>query len=371
MKKYLVITVSWLLPITAQAAEFIGGYDLSASGYYGYSEYADKYRTRYKHNHTPGIIEAGGYAGYAFADESELRVHALLQLSSGKEVEDYNQGKWGENLYLTYASDYGELSIGQIYNAAYQMAVGAPSVGAFKVNNTPLTDFIANPNWQRNDRRVGYRTLNSTYLNTDGEAIKVSYITPELHGSKLAFSFTPDSYSRAGLINKRSRYENKSSYAAGMYSEFDLWGLQAETSLGYAYNHRNNQEISAGASFYRKGWTLGGSYRKSFTGSHDYALNNYRGNYTPYDFDGYRRGQAFNVGLSYEIGPFKTGISYFAAYSDKYDNRDSIVSWSNRVSLNKYLAVYLTGAYAEYIGKEATADGNRGYAFISGVELNI
>lgn len=372
MKKYSIVAVcSMVLCPSAYAGEFIYDYSAVADGFYGYTQYADKYSHLYHRNNTPVSTEVTSSAGYEFENGEKVVIGLDAQVAHNKVIKDYNHGDWGENAYISYSSDLGELSVGQIYNAAYQMAVGAPTVGYFRVNNTPLTDFIANPNWQRRGKITSYRTLNSTYLNTDADAFKFSYVTPELYKTKLALSYTPDSYSRAGLINKNSHYDNRSSYSAGLYNNVDLGYLEADSSLGYAYNHKNNQEVSAGLSLYRKGWTLGGSYRKSFVSSNDFALNNGTAENMLYYFDGYRSGQAFNVGLSYEIGPFKTGISYFASYADKTNNRDSVVSFVNRYSFNKYVSVYVASAYAEYKGDKNFDEGNRGYAFIGGMELNI
>lgn len=369
MKKFLPTVVFCLLSVPVYAGEYF--YDVSGMGnaFYGYSDYAGKYRTQHKHNHTPATAEIYTSAGYRFSEDMSVRLGMDLQASGGREVEDYNQGWWGENIYGTMLSPYGEINVGQVYNAAYQLAVGAPAVGSFRVNNSPVVDFIANPNWQRHSRTASFRTVNSTYLNTDADAPKISYVTPEFYQTKAAFSYTPDSYSQAGLINKHSRYDNRSSYAAGLYNHQEFGTFEVESSLGYAYNHKNSQEVSAGLSVYRKGWTLGGSYRKSFTTSGDYELNAAAGQ--PYYFDGYRRSQAFNVGLSYAFGPWTTGVSYFAAYADKTDNKDKIVTWANKIAVHKYMSLYLAAAYAEYSGGRTEEENNRGYAFISGLEVEF
>lgn len=372
MKKYLLFGGLMFVVASAQAGEWV--YDISgvADGFYGYSDYADRYRAQHKHNHTPLSGEIYTSFGYRFDSNTEVKIGLDGQVADGKKVEDYNHGIWGENLYGTVNSAYGELTIGQVYNAAYQLAVGAPTVGYFRVNNSPLTDFIANPNWQRKHHKTAsYRTLNSTYLNTDADAPKVSYTTPEWQGVKAAFSYTPDNYSEAGLINRQSRYDNHSSYATGLYYNNVFDWFEMESSLGYAYNRKNNQEASAGLSLYRKGWTLGGSYRQSWTTGSDYAINERTSTEQPIFYDGYREGRAFNIGLSYEIGPFKTGVSYFGAYAKKTDNKDKIISWANRFAFNKYLAAYLTGAYAEYKGMHDSDDSNRGYAAVAGLELNF
>lgn len=370
MKKYLLLAALFYT-IPAHAGEFEYDYGLTANGFYGYSDYSDNYRARYKHNHTPSTAEISTSAAYR-TDDILYKIGVDAQISGGKEVEDYNHGEWGENIYGSVSSEnYGELSAGQIYNAAYQLAVGAPRVGAFRVNNSMITDFIANPNWQRNSRTTSYRTVNSTYLNTDADAPKISYTTPEFYNTKAAFSYTPDSYSEAGLINKHSRYDNRSSYAAGLYNDLDIDDYNIESSLGYAFNHKNNQEVSVGLSVYHKGWTFGGSYRKSFTTSSDYDLNLQEGKNLPFYYDGYRRSQAFNLGLTYEFGPLTTGVSYFAAFADETDNKDKILTWANRIALHKHLNLYLAAAYAEYEGNDRYDDNNRGYAFISGLEIDF
>ncbi len=371
MKKILLVTAFLLSAAPVCAGEFFYDYSGQAAAFYGYSEFADRYSYLHKHNNTPSYAEIYTSAGYRFDGDTTFKIGAELQISGAKEVEDYNHGKWGENIYAELAGKYGELSVGQLYNAAYQLAVGAPSVGHFRANSTPITDFIANPNWKRHSRVASYRMVNSTYLNTDADAPKISYTTPEFYNTKLAFSYTPDSYSQAGLINEHSRYDNRSSYATGLYNYIQLADWEIETSIGYAYNRKNNQEISAGMSIYRKGWTLGGSYRHTFTSSGDYALNLSNGNDLPYYFDGYRRSHAYNVGLSYQFGPFISGLTYFAGYADKTDNESKIVTWANKFEFHKHFSLYLTTAYGEYTGGRTNEENNRGYAFIGGLELNF
>jgi len=365
-----LIGVLFSAPVAAQA-NFVYGLSGTADGFYGYTDYAKKYSHHQKYSHTPVTAELYSYAGYEFNKDTSVILNADAQISGGKAIQDYNQGEWGENLYGTLKTEWGEFSAGQIYNAAYQLGIGSPSVGYFKANNSPITDFIANPDWQRHGHTTVYRTLNSTYLNTDADAFKVSFTTPEFKGTKVAFSYAPDSYSESGLLSKYSRYNHRSSYAAGIYNYQDFNFLEMESSLGYAYNHKNDQEISAGLSLYRKGWTVGGSYRKSFTSSSDYALNLPDLKETPYFYDGFRRGSAFNIGVKYEIGPFESGITYFAAYADKTDDKNKILTFANRYELNKYLAAYAAFAYAEYTGGKTLKDNNRGTAVICGAELNF
>lgn len=371
MKKVLFFALAMLAGTNAFAGEFVYDYSATLAGFYGYSDYSKNAYNHQKHNNTPTSAEIYTSAGYELSNGNAFMLNADAQIAGDKKIKDYNQGDWGEDIYGVFTSKYGELSAGQMYNAAYQLAVGAPSVGYFRANNSPITDFLLTYNWQRGKKPTAYRTLNSTYLNTDGDSLKIAYTTPEFYGTKAAFSYTPDSYSKAGLLSKQSNYEHKSSYAAGLYNFHEFKYFSLESSLGYAFNHKNNQEVSAGLSIYRKGWTLGGSYRKSYTSSHDYALNTSKDADFPYFYDGFRRGQAYNVGLSYEIGPFKTGITYFNAESDKTADKDHIITFANRYAFYKNTAAYLAFAFAEYKGDEREIKSNRGTAVIMGLELNL
>ena len=371
MKKVTLFTLAMFAASNAYAGEFVYDYSGTANAFYGYSDYSKNAYNHQKHNNTPSSAEVYTSAGYVFDNGDSFMLNVDAQIAGDKKIKDYNQGDWGENVYGVYTSRYGELSAGQMYNAAYQLAVGAPSVGYFRANNSPITDFLITRNWQRGKNPTAYRTLNSTYLNTDGDALKFAYTTPEFYGTKAAFSYTPDSYSKAELLSKQSPYEHKASYAAGLYNSHEFDYFTMESSLGYAFNHKNSQDVSAGLSLYRKGWTLGGSYRKSFTSSHDYALNTSKEIDIPYFYDGFRRSQAYNIGLSYEIGPFKTAVTYFNAKADKTNNQDHIVTFANRYAFHKNAAIYLATAFAEYKGADNEVKSNRGTAVICGLELNI
>ena len=93
-----------------------------------------------------------------------------------------------------------------------------PSVGPLGVNNSDIVDFIANPNWRRNKTGTAFRTLNSTDINTDGTAPKISYITPEFYQTVVGLTYVPDIYSRAGLVSRYADYKNEDGYVCLLYT---------------------------------------------------------------------------------------------------------------------------------------------------------
>lgn len=374
MKTTILVLLGALFATTSALA---GEWNFEAGGnadaLYGYSDVESRYESLDQNNSTPSEVNVNLSAEYSFNEEYKTGLYLDLMAGGDKQVKNFNQGAWGEEAYGVFDSPYGRIMLGQTYNVAYQFGVGAPSVGPLGVNNSRIVDFITNPNWERDSKSASFRTLNSTDINTDGTAPKVTYITPEFYNTMLGFTYVPDSYSRSGLINKYADYDNKDAYILGLYNSFEIYGVDVAASLGYGEFLDDDKELSAGLSLSRGGWTLGGSYRRTYVDGGDYPLNVVSNQErTPDLFDSYREGYAWNVGISYEIGPYQVGLSYFNAKADHSDNEDKIVQLSNSYQINKYVDVYLIAAHVDYRGSSKNIyDNNKGYAFVSGIGINF
>ena len=117
MKKYYIAAVLGFICTQANAGEFVYDYSAVADGFYGYTQYADKYNHLYQRNNTPISAEINTSIGYDFGNDNQISIGADAPVAHGKKIKDYNHGDWGENLYASLATKYGELSVGQIYNA--------------------------------------------------------------------------------------------------------------------------------------------------------------------------------------------------------------------------------------------------------------
>lgn len=336
-------------------------YSIGLSNFYGYTDYSHSSFSSYKHNNLNSSLNTYINLSYELNSNYKASLIGYTMIDTAKEIENYNQGYWGEEFFVELQSPMGQLSVGQDRNVAYIFAVGAPNVGSFKLNNTDLTNFLINPNWYQKGSKSSYKTLNSTYINTDGASFKLNYITPEFYNTKLGITYVPKNNSRAGLVSKASSSYDKQAYILGLYNSFYLKDYEIETSLGYGYYEDNDEEYSLGISIYRKGWTLGASYRKT----------NAKTKYNKIDeitlFDAYREAQAYNVGISYEIGPFTTGVSYFNSKSDTSSNKDELIGFSNSFELNKYTTLSLTLAHQ----KSTDIETIKGYATILGLEFAL
>ena len=348
-------------PIT-YAHSFDTDYALSFGGFYGYTDYKHQKNSSYKNNNLNSTLNAYGKISHKFNDGYEASLVGYFMIDSAKDIENYNQGIWGEEVFAEITTPKGQITLGQDYNVAYNFSVGAPNVGSYRINNSDIVNFIHNPNWYAKDGKTSYKTLNSTYINTDGASIKANYITPSFFGVKLGATFIPKVHSRSSLVSNDALYDNKSAYVLGAFGEWFLSGYEISTSLGYADFDKNTKEYSAGMNVYRKGWTFGASYRKTKAQKDDYVINNTT------MFDAYRDASAYNLGIRYEIGPFSTGLSYFDSKSDKFDYNNKIISFTNAYQINKNTTLSLSIAKLK---ASAESENTKGYAGIIGLEIEL
>ncbi len=365
--KYL-ITFLILFPTLARANWEYDSYG-SIVGAYGFMDTSSDYPKHKDNNSGWGRGEINNSAIYSFNEYTSLSFNLDLMLGVDQELQVYNQGRWGEEAYAIFDSLYGRIMLGQTFNVAAQFHESAPMVGILK-NNNDVANFISNPNWIRNSKQTKFATLNATYINTDGVAPKISYISPEIKGSVIGFSYVPDTFNRRGLINNHADYSSKEGYIASIYSSQEYKGLNINASAAIANFKDDDKEFSASLQLSYGNWTLGGGWRKTYIDGkekvqkHDSRL--------PEFFDGYREGEAWDVGAKYQIGPYEGSLSYFVSKADNSSNQDKILSFSNKYQVNKSFDTYFAVAHVDFSGdNNYTSDNNKGYAFIGGVGFNF
>jgi predicted porin len=357
MKSLIGATFLSLLAATAQAAGWNYGIEGHAQGLYGYTDIQ-------KHNHGTGKGYIDSYAEYAFDSQTTAALYLSLNGGIDRELQDYNQGRWGEEVYGDFDSAYGRVMLGQTYNVAALFHQGAPSVGALS-SNSDVVDFLANPNWRRTTKETKFATLTSTDINTDGVAEKINYISPEFSGMAFGLSYIPDSYNRRGLISKYADYAHDDGFVGAVYADGDWGWFNSKSAIGYAQYHGNDKEWSYSLNLSRGNWNIGGGFRKTYIDGDDKSTP--KKELAP-DFDGYREGQAWNIGVGFDFGPFSSALTYFDSKSDRLDNHDKIVAFSNQYSFNKYTDFYVAAAYGKY---RATEQSVEGYALVTGVGVNF
>ncbi len=371
MKNFCVAAALALLFYTgaARAGEWSFEAAGKARGAYGYSDVSSRFEKYDDNNDTFGDAEIYLSAIYEADEDYTLGLHLDAMAGADKELQDYNQGRWGEEAYAILDTPYGSLQGGQMYNVDYQFYEGAPRVGLLRAN-TDIVNFIVNPNWRRTDKETKFATLTTAYVNTDGVAPKINYISPELFGFRAGISYIPETYNRRGLINRHADYAEDDGWVGALSAEQDLGWFDLSTSFGYARFHEDDHEFSAGLQLRRGNWSLGGGWRKTYVdGPRDQTGEE---PYLPVFFDEYREGRVYEIGIGYEIGPYQSALTYFDAKADNVRSHDKIWMFSNQYQINKYLLVYLAAAHVDFAGTSSAADdNNRGFAFAGGLGLTF
>ncbi len=369
MKRIFLLALFALNFSPAYAGEWSFDVSGDARGAYGYSDVAERFEKNDENNDGFGDAEVNFSAYYEADEDYSLSFNLDLMVGINEELQDYNQGRWGEEAYVISNTPLGELQGGQMYNVAYQFYEGAPRVGIL-YNNSDIVNFISNPNWKRTKKETKFATLNTTYINTDGVAPKVNYITPEVFGSKIGISYIPETYNRRGLINKHADYAQDDGWVGAFSTTHDMGFFDINASISYAQFHQDDKEFSAGMRISRGNWSLGGGLRKTYIdGKEEKAVTNAE---LPEFFDEYREGQSWEIGLGYEFGPFQSALTYFESTSDRTKNQDKVWMFSNQYQLSKNILVYAAAAHVDFEGdNNFLENNNQGWAFVGGVGVTF
>lgn len=293
--------------------------------------------------------------------EFQAGLHIDIEAGYGLSQDYLDSDDYGSDIYLSLVSDdYGELYFGEVLNASAMLSVSAPDIGIMKVENGPLIDFIDNPNQQNNDGIKKFSTLNSTYINTDGKAQKITYISPEIAGFTYGFSYMENYYDKKGysyILDNNQTGEGKV-FALSYYK--DLGKYKITTSAAYGIYDDDN-DMSFGVSLTKGNLTLGAGYRKTYIDG-DVAIQN----------QAYREAEIYNVGAAYSFGPLAVSLSYQESQADDYRNQDKTWILSGKYTYNKYIDNYVSLAHANYDGDDATeVNNNSGYAVITGIKIKF
>ena len=361
MKTKILTLLFLLMPTITNAGNWSYSTEGQIKGVLGFADTNTK-----DSYHGFGNAEINNCIVHDFNDDYNFSLHFDLMGGIDNELQNYNQGRWGEELYGIFNSPFGQLIVGQTFNVGSQFFDGAPSLGALS-STSDVVNFISNPNWKRNSKHTKFATLNSTYINTDGVSSKISYISSEFYGSGFGFSYIPKTYNRRGLINNHASYKDDIGYVSSIYSSQEFASLNIDTSLSIADFHHNDKEFSASLLLGYGNWSLGGGWRKTYIdGRNKQSSQDYR---LPEFFDGYREGYAWDIGLGYKFGPYKTALSYFQSKAKNTKNQDKIITFSNKYQLSSSFDVYLAAAYVNF--EDEDANTTEGLAFVSGIGFNF
>jgi outer membrane protein OmpU len=257
---------------------------------------------------------------------------AVTPVGAGAGTDNFNEN-------FGYFSGYwGRAVAGQDYSPLYYMTMGAPVVDAGIDGTDPDFNFVnigavtnadgvaATNVTTGNANTVGFRTFEKT----GGDfSDKVAYYTPRFNGFQFGASYAPE-FNRTGGGSKTALGGQTADNTAGQQSERmeiagnyegSFWnGVGVKVGGGYGHsnleaeingtntNYDDQTAWNAGAQFAYMGWTFGGGYIFDDNGN---EFRNAAGTVTA---DG--ETDAYNLGVTYDFGPYRAGVSYLNKQTD-------------------------------------------------------
>ena len=338
---------------------------------FAYNSFDKKYDDLNDKTETYTGVDIFSSVEYKFNRDYNFGLYLDFNTDGNQYLKNYRGYDWDEQLYGIMTTPYGSFQYGQTYNVGYLFYTGAPSVGPLGVNDSGITNYLTNPDWSRSGRIASYRTLNSTAMNTENVATKINYISPRWKGTQIGFSYVPDTYSNEGLISKYTDYSNNDAYIFAINNQTQIGDLSINSYMGYGIYMKNDQEYALGMSLNYQGWTLGGSFHRTYIEGNDVPINQYINSYyTPELFDNYREGKAWNIGLGYKYQDYDVALTYFESKADNSKNKTEIVQFSNQYQWNEYLKLYGIIAHANFVGSSGLSI-NKGYSYMTGFRVQF
>lgn len=339
--------------------------------------------------------------------DNGIKVGVQVELEGGNR----SGGDPVDESFVTVDTSYGRVMMGSTDNVGVLMHASAPDVGRLGMEESVAHELFVRPATGGNETGgndyVDY--LDATWINTDGDANKISYITPTMYGMTLGATYVAGGplTGDEGVTGQQMEQQNfEEGYVlAGMYSS-EFSGVGVTMTGAYAmYNVGSNgyradgtavvpgneadntdqdvrTEWTAGTNLTYGGLTFGGAFRHV-----DMPTGTDNG-VTGINQDGY----AWNAGVSYEAGPYGVSLAYMksevegtnaqGAVNSAFQNDDKaeLYMLSGKYNLGAGVDTFASLAYVDYedeVGNNVDASNVKdgvtkdadGWAFVTGVAL--
>ncbi len=287
---------------------------------------------------TSAIALAGAFASPAASAEWEVRVGGYMEqfvAFATSDFDDGRDGQWdgidskqdaeiwflpkitldngisfGANIQLEGLTDsdqideshmiikgsFGEIILGSENSAGYKMTYAAPDVTFINVNSGSTTAFIPWTGDGAGDDAFR-ATLGTTFLEVNGnnDAQRFTYFTPRFSGFQLGVSYARDGNQDSNAqVDTDSELSDIFDLGANYVQSFGDFNVAVSGRYGKGYlKGESNPEIwSLGLNLGASGFTVGGSYAEQ-------------------NKAGVLNGEAYDLGISYETGPWGVSFTYF------------------------------------------------------------
>lgn len=294
-------------------------------------------------------------------------------------TESYIRRNW-----VALSGGFGDVRIGSLDNAAFQMAQGAmDAFTAGSARTGKIYDYIQTANvFGRDDTALGATNNIRLY---DRSSEKIAYFTPRIEGFQLGVNYTPEASkdkNSALATSAGGVYQRGYSAALNYVNTFSGVGVRASAgyvkwnapvnTTGSTPSDANAWGLGAGVTY--MGFDLGGSYGKyndvlsagRIDGGAAIAslTNRFIGN-----------GSSYEIGAGYSTGPVRVSLNWFAG---EMKNIQNVAATGAAVALtsagtDKLQTIALNGAYilGPGVNLEASLFNSRSTAPFSSTVANV
>ncbi len=356
MKNRLLTTTALVAAglLTAPAAQAEDPIQLSVGGfmeqYFGYGASDIDDRDHFDQKSDSEII----FSGSTTLDNG-------IQFGVNVQLEGNSSSDQIDESFAFIEGDFGRILMGSENTAGYIMTVFAPNVG-IGINTGDQADWVP----ISSDAGFTRAPLGATQVENAGvnDANRLTYFTPSFSGFQGGISYTPDASEDSNTQPSENAEYHDGIDAAVKFrkvvSDIDIraygrYGIASNDSVG----GDDPSVFSTGMSLGYAGITVGGSYANQ-------------------DEAGVNEGQSFDLGVSYETGPWGVSATYFQGEAEG----DVAVGGDEEVSTLELAASYALGPGIKVIGSVgyndfddddtgADDDSNDGYWVVSGIQLSF
>jgi hypothetical protein len=289
-----------------------------------------------------------------------------IKIGVNIQLEGNTGGDQIDESFLFIKGSFGEVILGNENSAGYKMTYSAPDVTFLNVNSGSLSFFVpfsGNVGGAQRGSDTFRRTLQTTFIENVGnnDAARFTYFTPRFAGFQVGASYARDSLQDTNLqIDRDNPPGGNASLAVSdifdvganyvqTFGDFDVavsgrWGTARRPGAA-------DPDIwSAGLNLGYAGFKIGGSYAEQ----NDADQVN---------------GEAYDLGASYETGPWGFSVTWFHGENKDNENFSLAASSNPDEEMDQYLlgvsytvakGVVLNG-YAAYLDfDEDVSDGGVG-----------
>ncbi|SMF12850.1 Outer membrane protein (porin) [Tistlia consotensis] len=267
-----------------------------------------------------------------------------------------------DDSFMFVEGSFGRFNIGGENSAGYLMSYAAPDVGLGVNSTSILTGFLPQAGGFAGANFFD-APLGSTYLELDAadKSQKISYFTPRFSGFQLGASYLPDPNKDSNAQVDETTVSYRDGFSLGA-NYVDTIG-EVDVAISGRYDWANDQSAAGSdPSLYAFGLNLG------------YAGFTIGGSYAHTDDQGADTGRSFDLGASYETGPWGVSVTYFNGRAEA----DTTVAGDSTYKAYEGAVSYALGPGVTAIGSVSyqdldadTGDKAKTWAVVGGFALEF